>query len=115
MAALVRVSLTNSRKDIYVNVSQIEPIFHLETLTGPLDCSDPEKKWFRLLIKLARTTVVTLREPDGLLELVFDPFLKTAEDQLWPTLDQAQDLRHRLIRVLESYKCVLSLLTLKVY
>lgn len=106
LAALIRVSLSIDRREVYDHVSRIEPIFHLETLAGSLVCSHPEKMFFLLLVKLARATLTANREAGDLLEEFFDPFHDRATLQLTPLLRQASDLRRRLRRVLDLYKCV---------
>lgn len=95
LAALVRVSLTVYRREFYVNVSRIEPIFHLETLAGSLPCSRPEKKWLLLLARLARETIIAVRAP-------------LCHERSWglvPSRESALHLRQRLKRAMEVYRC----------
>lgn len=105
LAALIRVSLTLDRRELYVSVSRTEPIFHLETLARPLSCSDPEKKWLLLLVRLARETVTAVREPS--LQVLFDPVLGENARQLCPSPKTVLLLRQRLIRALTVYRCAL--------
>lgn len=105
LAALIRVSLTVFRQDIYVNVSRTEPIFHLETLAGSHACSHREQKWFLLLVKLARETVIVARAPS--LEEIFDPVLKKKTWQVWPSPETALLLRQTLRQALKEYRCLL--------
>lgn len=113
LAALIRVSLAINRREVYDNVSRIEPIFHLETLLRSLDCSHPEKMFFLLLVKLARATLTVIRHTYDFVEHVFDPFYDCMHLQLTPLLRQASDLRRRLRRVLNMYKCVLPSLLIR--
>lgn len=106
LAALIRVSLSVARREAYDNVSRIEPIFHLETPAMSLDCSHPEKMFFLLLVKLARATLTAIRDSTIFIEDVFDPFYDCMFSQLRPSSRQASDLRRRLRRVLDLYKCV---------
>lgn len=102
LAALIRVSLCVILIEIYCGISRIEPIFHLETLTRSLHCLHPEKKYFSLLAKLARVTVIAVREPS--LEEIFDPFFGNEVLQLSPSPETALRFRHRLIRTLMLYR-----------
>lgn len=110
LAALIRVSLTIQRKDIYVNIARIEPMFHLERLAGSLACSDPDKKWILLLVKLARETVVAVIAPS--VEESFNPILGKAAWELWPSPETALQLHQRLIQALKLYRCALTFLRL---
>lgn len=103
LAALVRVSLTVGRREFYVNVSRIEPIFHLEILAGSLPCSSPEKKWFLLLVKLAKETLIAVKAP--LLKTFFNVILEERAWHLCPSFETAERLRQRLKRALEVYRC----------
>lgn len=103
LAALIRVSLTLDRRELYVSVSRTEPIFHLEALTRSLSCSDPEKKWLLLLVRLARETVIAVREPS--LQESFDPVLGGNARLLCPSPKTALLLRQRLIRALKMHRC----------
>lgn len=103
LAALIRVSLTLDRRELYVSVSRTEPIFHLETLARSLFCSDPEKKWLLLLFRLARETVTAVREPS--LQELFDPVLGGNARQLCPSPKTALLSRQRLIRALKMHRC----------
>lgn len=103
LAALVRVSLTFLRREIYVNVSRIEPIFHLETLAGSLPCSRPEKKWLLLLARLARETLIAVRTPSC--HELFDPVRGKNVWGLQSSWEHALHLRQRLKRALEVYRC----------
>lgn len=109
LAALIRVSLTLQRKEIFVIVSRIEPVFHLETLAGSRTCSEPENKWFLLLVRLARETLVTVKRPP--FDETFDLVLGTVVSQLWPTPETALHLRRRFIRALKVYRCALDSLS----
>lgn len=86
-------------------MSRIESIFQLETLAASRDCSDPEKKYFLLLVRLARETVVAVREPS--LQTSLDLVLGKHVLVLWPAPKTARLLRQRLIRALEEYRCAL--------
>lgn len=101
--ALIRVSLSGGRREIYVNISHIEPIFHLETLAASFVSSHTEKNLFLLLAKLARETVVAVRAPS--IGLTFNRDLWNIVLQLWPSPETAERLRDRLKRVLELYRC----------
>lgn len=78
-----------------------------------LDCSHPEKMFFVLLVKLARATLTAIRDAGDLVKEVFDPYYDCATLQLTPLLRQASDLRRRLRRVLNMYKCVLPSLLIR--
>lgn len=103
VAALIRVALSHPRRELYVNVSRIESIFHLETLARSIACSNPEKKWLLLLSRLARETVIAVRVPPA--QEMFDPVLGKEVRQLWPSSKTALLLRQRLIRALHVYRC----------
>lgn len=105
LAALIRVSLTLDRRELYVNASRTENIFHLETLARSLSCSEPEKKSLLLLVKLARETVTAVRVPS--IKEFFDPVLGKNVQQLWTSPGTALSLRRRLIGALKVYRCVL--------
>lgn len=103
LTALICVSLSGGRREIYVNISHIESIFHLETLAASFVSSHTEKNLFLLLAKLARETVVAVRAPS--IGLTFDRDLWNIVLQLWPSPETAERLRDRLKRVLELYRC----------
>lgn len=92
-----------SRREIYVNVSRIERIFHLESLAGSLARSDPEKQWFLFLVKLAGESIIALRNPPA--TKIFDPVVGKNIFQLWPSSETALGFRQRLMRVLKAYRC----------
>lgn len=98
------MSLIVYHREIFVNVSHIEPIFHLETLATAYKHPEPEKKWFLLLVKLARETLIAVRIPSRLIRWPFDPFLGKTAYQLLPSDENVLRLRQRLLRVLEIYK-----------
>lgn len=105
LAALIRVSLAQLRREIYINISCIEPVFHLETLTGSLPCSHPDRKWLLLLVGLARGTVVAVKKPLVHEALGLEtPVLEKDISQVWPSPETARSSRQRLIQALKAYR-----------
>lgn len=104
MAALIRVSLSAVLREVYVNLSCEDYISNLENLAGSLARSHPEKKYFLLLARLARETLIGVKVPTT--QMLLDPFSGGTVEQLWPSSDQAQGLHQRLVQVLELYRCV---------
>lgn len=111
LAALIRVSMTpySGCSRIYSKVSRIDPISQLETLAVSLPCSHPDRKWFLLLVKLARETVIVVgkRRPD---EKSSDLVSEKGVWQVRPSPEAAQNLRQRLKQVLMAYRCALDFL-----
>lgn len=76
---------------LYISVSAVEPIFHLESLANALDDSNPEKKYFLLLVGLARAHVHMIE---------------------WETViteELAHSFRQKLLEILDLSRCVLRL------
>ena len=49
---------------IFAGISAVEPIFHLETLAGTLDDTNPDKKPFLSLVKLGRLANIFAGSPE---------------------------------------------------
>lgn len=100
------MSISTNRREIYISVANLEHIFHLETLAGSLACSDPEKKWFLLLTKLARQSLIIVKRP--IVRMCIDPDQIQVEESLnlylRPFFEKALYLRQRLTRVLKIYR-----------
>lgn len=105
------MSLSAVLREVYVNLSFEDYISNIESLAGSLARSHPEKKYFLLLARLARETLIGVKVPTT--QMLLDPFSGGTVEQLWPSSDQAQGLRQRLVRVLELYRCVLLTLVRK--
>lgn len=61
----------------------MEPIFHLESVALALDNSRPEKKFTLLLVKVAKANIIAL-------------------EACQPSAELAQDVRQRLLRLVEA-------------
>lgn len=73
----------------YVAIAAVEPIFHLKTLANTLDDSNPEKKYFLLLVGLARAQLHFVGENTEITE------------------ELALSCRQKLLEILDSSWCVL--------
>lgn len=77
--------------NFYVAIAAVEPIFHLETLANALDDSNPEKKYFLLLVGVAR----------GQLHYYTNHLPEKITEEL------ALSFRLKLLEILDSSLCVL--------
>lgn len=96
LSALIRLSTTwFMYGHFYVSVAAVEPIFHLETLANALDDSNPEKKYFFLLVGLARAH----------LYFIYDEHYEDTEIEE----ELALSFRLKLLEILDSSRCVFRL------
>ena len=90
-AALTSLIRTSARSmfrvgSFFYAVSEIEPVFHLETLAEALGDANPEKKIFQSLAKLGRLFNIFADKQDG------------------PTWDIVSETRMRLNALLAEYR-----------
>lgn len=92
LSALIRLTTSWSLYGhFYISVAAVEPIFHLESLANALDDANPEKKYFLLLIGLARAQ----------LHYVYDFSAPGI------TKEFAINYRQKFLEILDSSRCVL--------
>lgn len=93
LSALFRLaaSWTILYNEFFVSVAAVEPIFHLESLANALDDSNPEKKYFLLLVGLARAQLHFIKEDTEITE------------------ELAHSFRQKLLEILDLSWCVLRL------
>lgn len=83
------MSRTHLVREFYHAVAEVEPIFHLESLANALDDSNPEKKYFLLLVGLARAQLLFIYGDTKITE------------------ELAHSFRQKLLDILHSSRCVL--------
>lgn len=91
LSVLINSSVSNNGfADFFVGISKMEPIFHLhlESSVMALENSHPEKQFTLLLVKLAKANVI-------------------AVDSRQPSTEIAQDVRQRLLRLVEARRYVI--------
>ena len=66
LATLIHASVREGyyTAPIFAGISAVEPIFHLETLAGTLDDTNPDKKPFLSLVKLGRLANIFAGSPE---------------------------------------------------
>ena len=94
LTSLIRLSALSGldMEPFFVAVSDVEPfISHADALVDALEDSNPEKQCFRLLVGLAKATILFYERPYDV------------------PVGFAHDIRSRLIRLLHAYRYVLPL------